>query len=125
MRWARGMAGLAGLLAGLVLAGAAQARCERGDYRIVPSQNKGAEVAMRASSGRDCVIRLAATRRFQVTSRAIVEKPQHGTVSIEGETAFYRSLPGFRGTDRFVASVSAKGSDGEGTSLITVTVTVD
>ena len=81
MRRARGMAGLAGLLGGLLLASAAQARCERGDYRIVPSQNKGAEVAMRASSGRDCVIRLAATRRFQVTNRAIVEKPQHGTVS--------------------------------------------
>jgi hypothetical protein len=122
-RGARGLAGAVAVLA--VTAGPAQARCERGDYRIVPSQNKGAEVAMLASSGRDCVIRLAATRRFQVTRRAIVEMPRNGTVSIEGETAYYRSLPGFRGTDRFVAAVSAKGTDGEGTSLITVMVTVD
>ena len=79
---------------------------------------------MLASSGRDCVIRLAATRRFTVTGRRIAEPPASGKVTIEGETAFYRSAPGFVGEDRFVAQVSARGSDGEGTSSIVVTVTV-
>lgn len=80
---------------------------------------------MQASSGMDCVIRLSATRRFTVTGRRIAEQPRHGKVTIEGETAFYRSFSGFTGEDRFIAEVSAKGSDGAGTSAIVVLVTVE
>lgn len=102
----------------------AQARCSHSGYQINPSKNSTAEVSMLASSGMDCVIRLSATRRFTVTGRRITEQPAKGKVAIEGETAFYRSFAGFVGVDRFVAEVSAKGSEGAGTSTIVVTITV-
>jgi hypothetical protein len=51
--------------------------------------------------------------------------PANGKVTLEGETAFYRSFPGFRGRDSFVAEISARGTDGEGTSRIVVNVTVE
>lgn len=120
MRWAWVAAGVLCLASGV-----AEARCSHSGYRIVPSQNDSATVEMLATNGRDCVIRLSATRRFTVTGRRIAEPPQNGKVSIEGETAFYRAFPGFKGSDRFVAQVSARGSDGEGTSTIVVNVTVD
>jgi hypothetical protein len=113
------------MVAALVLPAAASARCSHSGYQITPSRNTNATVEMRASSGMDCVIRLSATRRFTVTGRRIVEQPAKGKVTIEGETAFYRSFAGFVGQDRFVAQVSAKGSDGEGTSTIVVVVTVE
>ncbi|MHB2168162.1 hypothetical protein [Alsobacter sp. R-9] len=118
---------VAALVAAVVVAaaGAAEAKCTRGDYRVVPSRNDTATVEMQASSGMDCVIRIATTRRFTVTGRRIVENPANGKVSLEGETAFYRSLPGFKGQDRFVAELTARGTDGEGTSRIIVNVTVD
>lgn len=116
---------LAGLLASALGAGAAEARCSRSNYSVTPSKNDTATVEMLASSGMDCVVRIAATRRFTVTGRRIVELPKNGKVTLEGETAFYRSLPGFRGRDSFVAEISARGSDGEGTSRIVVNITVD
>ena len=118
---------VATLIAGAALlssAGVANAACSRSDYSITPSQNSRAKVLMTASSGMDCVVRLAPSRRFTVTERRISEKPGHGTVTIEGETAFYRSVPGYRGPDRFAAEVSATGSDGQGTSTIVVDVVV-
>jgi hypothetical protein len=114
----------AALVAALAGFSEAQARCERSDYTIVPSKNSRATVQMIAESGKDCVIRLSATRRFTIVGRRIAEEPANGKVTIEGETAFYRSLPNFRGADRFVAEVTGKGSDGEGTSVVTVNVTV-
>ena len=116
---------LAGLAAATLASGEAQARCSRSNYSVSPSKNDTATVEMLASSGMDCVVRIAATRRFTVTGRRIVEMPKNGKVTLEGETAFYRSLPGFRGKDSFVAELSARGSDGEGTSRIVVNVTVD
>ncbi|WP_293868886.1 hypothetical protein [uncultured Alsobacter sp.] len=115
----------AGIVAAAFVPGLAEARCSHSGYQITPSRNSSATVDMRASSGRDCVIRLSASRRFTVTGRRIVEHPGKGKVTIEGETAFYRSFAGFVGEDRFVAEVSAKGSDGEGTSTILVVVTVE
>lgn len=115
----------AGLLAVAIFADPAEARCTRTNYAVAPSKNDTATVEMQASSGMDCVVRIAATRRFTVTARRIVEMPTNGKVTLEGETAFYRSFPGFRGQDRFVAEISARGTDGEGTSRIVVNVTVD
>ncbi len=120
---------VATLVAGLVLAAAfgadAHAKCSRSNYTVSPSKNDTATVEMQASSGMDCVVRIAATRRFTVTGRRIAEMPKNGKVTLEGETAFYRSFPGFKGTDRFVAEISARGTDGAGTSRIVVNVTVD
>lgn len=121
----RAGAAAAALLAGLMATGAAEARCSRSNYSVTPSKNDTATVEMQASSGMDCVVRISATRRFTVTGRRIVEMPKNGKVTLEGETAFYRSLPGFRGRDSFVAELSARGTDGEGTSRIVVNVTVD
>lgn len=115
----------AGLLVATAFADSAEARCTRTNYTVVPSKNDTATVEMQASSGMDCVVRIAATRRFTVTGRRIVQMPTNGKVTLEGETAFYRSFPGFRGQDRFVAEISARGTDGEGTSRIVVNVTVD
>jgi hypothetical protein len=115
----------AGLMAAMGLAGAAEARCTRTNYTVAPSKNDTATVEMQASSGMDCVVRIAATRRFTVTGRRIAEMPKNGKVTLEGETAFYRSFPGFRGQDSFVAEISARGTDGAGTSRIVVNVTVD
>ncbi len=115
----------AGLVLAMGLADTAQARCTRTNYTVVPSKNDTATVEMQASSGMDCVVRIAATRRFTVTGRRIAEMPKNGKVTLEGETAFYRSFPGFTGQDRFVAEISARGTDGAGTSRIVVNVTVD
>lgn len=115
----------ASLVAAALVPGGAEARCSHSGYQINPSRSTSATVDMRASSGMDCVIRLSATRRFTVTGRRIVQQPASGKVTIEGETAFYRSFPGFVGQDRFAAEVSARGSEGEGTSTIVVTVTVE
>lgn len=121
----RGTGAVAGALGLLLVAGTAEARCSRTNYTVAPSKNDTVTVEMTATSGMDCVVRIATTRRFTVTARRIAEPAKHGKVTLEGETAFYRSLPGFRGRDGFVAELSARGTDGEGTSRIVVNVTVE
>ena len=89
---------VATLIAGAALLSSAGARkshaAERLQHHAI--ENSRAKVLMTASSGMDCVVRLAPSRRFTVTERRISEKPGHGTVTIEGETAFDRSVPGYR-----------------------------
>ncbi|MFO1151603.1 MAG: hypothetical protein U1E62_24785 [Alsobacter sp.] len=117
---------LAGAAAVLVLLAAspAAAKCERTNYRAVPPDNTRSEVQMTASSGKDCVLRLSATRRVTVTGRKIVAPPSRGKATIEGETVFYRSFPGYTGPDSFTAEIAGRASDGEGVATVTVQVTV-
>lgn len=79
---------------------------------------------MTASTGKECVLRLSAGRRVTVTDRRIVVAPTHGKATIEGETVFYRSFPGFLGPDSFIAEIAGKSADGEGVAAIAVQVTV-
>jgi hypothetical protein len=113
----------AGLLA--VSAGLAQARCERSDYNALPQKNSRSEVRMTASSGKECVLRLAASRRVVVTARRIAKAPAHGKATIEGETVFYRSFPGYQGPDAFVAEIEGRSADGDGVATVAVSVTVE
>jgi hypothetical protein len=106
-------------------AAAAEAKCTRGNYAADPAKNTTSTVEMTASSGMDCVLRLALPRRYTLLKRRIAEKPVHGVVTIEGETAFYRSIPGYKGPDRFVAEMDGKAFDGQGTARIVVEVTVE
>ncbi len=103
----------------------AAAKCQRTDYAANPATASRSEVEMSASSGMDCVIRLTLPRRYKLTARRITEKPNNGVVSIEGQTAFYRSVPGFVGADRFVVELDGKAFDGAGTAVIVVNVTVE
>ncbi len=117
-------AGLAVALAAGWAVGA-EAKCTRTNYTADPAKNTTSTVEMTASSGMDCVLRLALPRRYTLLKRRIAEKPVNGIVSIEGETAFYRSVPGFRGQDRFVAEMDGKAFDGQGTARVVVEVTVE
>jgi hypothetical protein len=112
----------AGLL--LLAAGPAAAKCERTNYRAVPPANSRSEVQMTASTGKDCVLRLISTRRVTVTGRKIVAPPSRGKATIEGETVFYRSFPGYTGPDSFTAEIAGRSPDGEGVATVTVQVTV-
>jgi hypothetical protein len=113
-----------GLFAALAVS-PATAKCERTNYQANPATASRSEVQMSASSGMDCVIRLALPKRYKLTGRRITEKPTNGIVSIEGQTAFYRSVPGYTGPDRFVVEISGKAFDGAGTAVIVVNVTVE
>jgi hypothetical protein len=106
-------------------AGWALARCERGDYTANPPKNTRSEVRMLASSGKECVIRLSAGRRIQVLDRRITIVPANGKATIEGETVFYRSFPGYTGPDSFTAEIAGRSADGEGVASVTVKVTVE
>lgn len=113
--------------AGLALAGTAPAlaRCERSGYDAVPQKNSRSDVRMVASSGKECVLRLAAGRRVVVVARRIAVAPSNGKATIEGETVFYRSFPGYKGVDRFTAEIEGRSSDGDGVATIAVTVSVE
>jgi hypothetical protein len=76
-----------GLFAALTVS-PATAKCERTSYQANPATASRSEVQMSASSGMDCVIRLALPKRYKLTGRQIAEKPTNGIVSIEGQTAF-------------------------------------
>jgi hypothetical protein len=119
--------GTCALVAGLwaASAGLAQARCERSDYNAVPQKNSRSTVRMTASSGKECVLRLTASRRVVVTARRIAAPPAHGKATIEGETVFYRSFPGYQVPDGFVAEIEVRSADGDGVSTQTVSVTVE
>lgn len=119
-----GRVAAAGLLL-LLSTGWALARCERGDYTANPPKNTRTEVRMFASSGKECVIRLSASRRVQVLERRITIAPANGKATIEGETVFYRSFPGYTGPDSFTAEIAGKNGEGEGVATITVKVTVE
>ena len=121
---ARRISAALGLLVAL-WAPQAAAKCERTNYRANPAAASRSEIEMSASSGMDCVMRLALPKRFKTTARRITEKPANGVVTIEGQTAFYRSTPGFTGSDRFVVEMDGKAFDGEGTAIIVVNVTVE
>lgn len=112
-------------LAAAVLPAVASAKCERSSYTANPAKNTTSQVQMTASSGMDCVLRLALPKRYTLLKRRLVEKPVNGVASIEGETLFYRSVPGFKGDDRFVAEIDGKAFDGQGTARIVVDVTVE
>lgn len=113
------------IVALLVSGGIASARCERSDYAANPVKNTRSEVRMLASSGKECVLRLTAGRRIQVTDRRIVAAPTKGKASIEGETVFYRSFPGYTGEDVFTAEIAGRNTDGNGVATVTVKVTVE
>lgn len=117
LAWAGGL-----LLAGT---GAVSARCERSDYNAAPQKNSRSDVRMVASSGKDCVIRLTASRRVVVVARRIAVPPANGKATIEGETVFYRSFPGYRGPDSFTAEIEGRGSDGDGVATVAVKVSVE
>lgn len=112
-------------LAAAGLPAVASAKCERSSYTANPAKNTTSQVQMMASSGMDCVLRLALPKRYTLLKRRLVEKPVNGVASIEGETLFYRSVPGFKGDDRFVAEIDGKAFDGQGTARIVVDVTVE
>jgi hypothetical protein len=120
-----------GIWAGLIvlaaagLPGSASAKCERSGYTADPAKGTTSQVQMTASSGMDCVLRLALPKRYTLMKRRLVEKPVNGIATIEGETLFYRSVPGFKGDDRFVAEIDGKAFDGQGTARIVVDVTVE
>ncbi len=120
------MARLAAASTGLLLLALAPAaaKCERSNYKAVPPENSRSEVQMVASSGKDCVLRLSATRRVTVTGRKIVTPPARGKATIEGETVFYRSFPGYTGPDSFIAEIAGRSTDGEGVATVSVQVTV-
>ena len=104
---------------------AAEARCQRTDYIARPDKNTVSKVLMIASSGKECVLRLSATRRTTVTARRILVPPDFGRATIEGETVFYRARPGYTGPDRFTAEMAGKGADGEGVATVVVEITVE
>jgi hypothetical protein len=112
-------------LAAMGLPAVASAKCERSTYTANPAKNTTSQVQMTASSGMDCVLRLALPKRYTLLKRRLVEKPVNGVATIEGETLFYRSVPGFKGDDRFVAEIDGKAFDGQGTARIEVDVTVE
>jgi hypothetical protein len=111
----------------LLLAGtcAGWARCERSDYSAMPHRNSRSDVRMTASSGKECVIRLSASRRVTVVARRIAIAPEHGKATLEGESVFYRSFPGYRGPDNFTAEIEGHGSDGDGVAIVAVQVSVE
>lgn len=122
-RWIGTCALVAGFWA--LSAGLAEARCERSDYNALPQKNSRSTVRMTASSGKDCVLRLTASRRVVVTARRIAAPPAHGKATIEGETVFYRSFPGYQGPDAFVAEIEGRSADGDGVATLAVSVTVE
>lgn len=109
----------------LLSASLAHARCERSDYAANPVKNTRSEVRMLASSGKECVLRLSASRRIVITERRITAAPAHGKASIEGETVFYRSFPGYAGPDEFTAEIAGRSPDGAGVATVSVKVTVE
>lgn len=121
-RWVVGGLALATVLAG---ASPAAARCLRSDYAAFPEKNSRSDVRMVASSGKECVIRLTASRRVVVLARRIAVPPENGKAVIEGETVFYRSFPGYKGPDSFTAEIEGRNGDGGGVATLVVKVSVE
>lgn len=118
--------GAAGAAIALLLSTSlASARCERSDYTANPAKNTRSEVRMLASSGKECVLRLTAGRRILITDRRITQAPAKGKASIEGETVFYRSFPGYSGPDSFTAEIAGRTGEAEGVATVTVKITVE
>lgn len=76
------------------------AECNVNRRPLVVAAN--AEVDMIVKSGRDCRIRFPAEEGFEPERGEIVDRPSHGGARMNGSyDIYYRSNPGYKGSDRF------------------------
>lgn len=121
-----GMTGLARALAAACLAAmpidAALARCSVPNFSFWLG-NPGSAV-MNADSGQPCKIRVWSGIGSDFRSVTTLRAPSQGAVTGGGSDMFYRSRPGFSGTDSFVIAIKGTKFGAERTTELTVNVTV-
>lgn len=60
----------------------------------------------------------------EVKSSSISQKPAHGTLKLNVSTYEYTARAGYKGSDSFAVKATGKGPTASGTSVITMTATV-
>ncbi len=105
---------------------AARAECKWGRFHFVFGTNTTATAD--ADSGQECKLFVHTGRGSTFENFSIVQQARHGKVAWNGsliESALlYTSQPGYRGPDNFVFSVTGQGSIGNGTSQVSVAMTI-
>lgn len=118
----------ASILLGLALAAswvsyADAANCEVYRNRLTFASDTSVDMIVR--SGRDCRVRYPLAESIHIDSNVISERPRYGGARIEGTSAaYYRSNPGYRGSDRFTFTFCGEEGGKPGCSSIRVKITV-
>ena len=106
----RGMLGGALVLAGMGLAGAAQAACKGAPYYI-PGSISEVESSLMVKAGTGCVFGVSGVPGA-VNEVKIVQTPKNGRAAVQNLRAVYVAKPGYQGPDEFAYTFI--GTDGFG-----------
>jgi hypothetical protein len=80
---------------------------------------------MLVKSGKDCRVQYPADEGFEPVHGEIVIRPHHGGARVSGTfDVYYRSNPGYKGTDRFSFSLCGVTGTKQGCSEVRVKVNV-